>query len=87
MGRKIKYSSDYERKQASKESKAKYMLNKEWRCPVCNNRDYSLAGKWQHLNTKKHFINTQYMNHEGNGHELVEDEDEGVIVLRRKVKN
>ena len=30
MGRKTKYSSDEERKQAIKQSKTNYMLNKEW---------------------------------------------------------
>lgn len=30
------------------------MVNKEWRCPFCNNYNYSLAGKHGHLRTKKH---------------------------------
>ena len=59
----IKYFSEEERKQATTQNKTKYMLNKEWRCPVCGNRDYSLAGKWSHIKTKKHMRNTEAMNH------------------------
>ena len=62
MGRPIKYFSEEDRKNALTQSKTKYMLNKECRCPVCGNRDYSLAGKWSHLKTKKHMRNTEAMN-------------------------
>ena len=58
----IKHFSEEDRKQALTQSKTKYMLNKEWLCPVCGNRDYSLAGKWSHLKTKKHMRNTKAMN-------------------------
>ena len=58
----IKHFSEEERKQAITQSKTKYMVNKEWRCPVCGNRDYSLAGKWSHIKTKKHMRNTEAMN-------------------------
>ena len=53
MGRPIKYS-DEERKKALKHSKTKYMLNKEWRCKICNDYNYKMAGKHSHLRTKKH---------------------------------
>ena len=56
MGRPKKYFSEEERKQANKPTKTKYM---EWLCPVCGNRDYSLARKWSHLKTKKHMRNAQ----------------------------
>ena len=56
MGRQTKYLCDEDKKEAIKQSKTRYMLNKEWICPVCN-RDYSLAGKWSHLKTKKHIKN------------------------------
>lgn len=62
MGRPIKYLSEEERQKAITKSKTKYMLNKEWLCPVCGNRDYSLAGKWSHIKTKKHIRNTEAMN-------------------------
>ena len=62
MGRPRKYFSDEEKKQAIRSTKTKYMLNKEWICPVCENRDYSLAGKWSHLKTRKHMRNAEAMN-------------------------
>ena len=58
MGRPRKYFTEEERKQA----KTKCMLNKEWRCPVCHNHNYTLAGKWAHLKTKKHIENEQAVN-------------------------
>ena len=61
MGRPKKYHSEEERMQPNRQSKTKYMVNKQWLCPVCNNRDYSLAGKWSHLKTKKHMRNTEAM--------------------------
>ena len=33
------------------------MVNKQWLCPDCGNRDYTLAGKWTHLKSKKHIKN------------------------------
>ena len=62
MGRPIKHFSEEDRKDALTQSKTKYMLNKVWRCPACGNHDYSLAGKWSHLKTKKHMRNTEAMN-------------------------
>ena len=62
MGRPKKYFSEEERKQAHKPIKTKYMLNKEWKCSVCENKDYSLTGKWSHLKTKKHIKNEQAAN-------------------------
>ena len=59
MGRPKKYFSEEERKQANKQIKTKYMLNKEWLCPECGNRNYTLAGKWSHLKTKKPMRNAQ----------------------------
>ena len=61
MGRLIRYFSEEERKQATKRIKTKYMLNKEWRCPICGNHDYTLAGKRSHIKTKKHMRNTEAM--------------------------
>ena len=57
MGRPIKYFSEEESRQANRRSNTKYMVNKQWLCPDCGNRDYSLAGKWTHLQSKKHIRN------------------------------
>ena len=59
MGRRLKYSNNEERRAAIKESKTRYMLNKPWKCPVCDH-DYSLAGKWSHMKTKKHIYNAMF---------------------------
>ena len=61
MGRPRKYFTEEERKQAIRPTKTKCMLNKEWRCPSCHNHNYTLAGKWTHLKTKKHKENHQAM--------------------------
>ena len=54
-GRPKVYFTEEDRKEALKKSKTKYMLNKEWYCDVCKNRiNYTLAGKWCHLKTKRH---------------------------------
>ena len=58
MGRPIKYFTEEDRKVAYRESKTRYMLNKTWVCEVCNGHDYSLAGKWSHIRTRKHIYNT-----------------------------
>ena len=57
VGRPIKYFTEEDRKKAIQQSKNKYILNKEWRCTDCGNHNYTMAGKWRHLNTKKHKIN------------------------------
>lgn len=57
MGRPKKYFTDEERIKAHKKAKNTYMVNKPWLCPDCGNRDYSLAGKWNHKKTKKHIRN------------------------------
>ena len=50
-----KYLTEEDRKEALKKQKSKYMLNKEWYCDICNTGlNYTLAGKWCHLNKKKH---------------------------------
>ena len=37
-----------------KNHKTTYMLNKEWYCDICKTgRNYTLAGKWSHLKSKK----------------------------------
>ena len=59
MGRPRKNFTEKERIQAYKQSKTKCMLNKEWRCPDCHYYNYTLAGKWTHLKTKKHKENAQ----------------------------
>ena len=57
--------TDAERKDHTKQSKSKYMLNKEWFCSICNNgKNYSLAGKSCHLKTLKHQKNTNAINME-----------------------
>ena len=53
-GRPPKYNSEMERKDAIRESKRKYMVNKVWRCFMCSNHNYTLSGKTKHLHTKKH---------------------------------
>ena len=58
MGRPIKYTNQEDRKNALTKSKTKYMLNKEWRCKVCDDYNYTMAGKWSHMHTKKHIFNT-----------------------------
>ena len=58
----IKYFTEKDRKEAIKQSKTKYMMNKEWRCEICDNHDYKLSGKWKHLNTKKHIKNQANIN-------------------------
>ena len=65
MGRPKKYFTEEERKEAGKKIKNKYMLEKQWICHVCGNRDYSLAGKWGHLKTMKHIKNAQAMQENG----------------------
>ena len=56
-GRPQVYSTE-ERKEAVKNSKTNYMLNKGWYCDICNTgRNYTLAGKHCHLKTKKHRVN------------------------------
>ena len=57
VGRPRKYFTEEERIKAFYKSKNKYMVNKEWLCPDCGNRDYTLAGKWTHLKSKKHIKN------------------------------
>jgi len=54
MARPRKYFTDEEKKAANTKTRTKYMLNKEWRCPDCGLRNYTLAGKWCHINTNKH---------------------------------
>ena len=56
-GRKLKYDNDEDRKQAIRESKTRYMLNKSWICEACDH-DYTLAGKHIHMKTKKHIFNS-----------------------------
>ena len=53
-GRPIKYFTEEERKDAIRQSKTQYMLNKEWICIVCDSHNYTLSGKCKHLHTKKH---------------------------------
>ena len=62
-GRPKKYSTEEERKNALRQQKTKYMLNKEWYCDICNTgRNYTLAGKHCHLNTKIHKKNSNANN-------------------------
>ena len=62
-GRPKKYSTEEDKKEAVKQQKSKYMLKKEWYCDVCKNGlNYTLAGKWCHLNTNKHKKNANANN-------------------------
>ena len=41
-----------------KHNKNRYNLTKEWYCDVCKTgRNYTMAGKYSHLYTKKHIKN------------------------------
>ena len=62
MARPMKYFTEEERKQAIQQSKNKHILNKEWLCPECGDHNYTMAGKWRHLKTKKHVRNAQTIN-------------------------
>ena len=42
-----------------KKKKSNYMLKTEWLCDVCGYRNYTLAGKTNHLKTKKHKLNEE----------------------------
>ena len=47
-----------------KNHKTTYMLNREWYCDICRTgRNYTLAGKFCHLNTKKHIYNHLFLLH------------------------
>jgi len=59
MGRPRKYFTDKERLEAITQTKTKYMINKEWLCPDCGFRNYTLAGKWCHIETNKHQKNVE----------------------------
>ena len=62
-GRPKIYFTEEERKNALRQQKTKYMLNKEWYCDICNTGlNYTLAGKWCHLNKKKHKKNANAIN-------------------------
>ena len=50
----IKYFTQEERQDAIRQSKMRYMVNKEWICIICDNRSFTLSGKCKHLHTKKH---------------------------------
>ena len=42
-----------------RKKKTKLTLNKKWYCITCNNNhNYTLAGKWNHMKTKKHIKNS-----------------------------
>ena len=54
----VKIYTEEQRREAIKNSKNKYLLNKPWFCDICNNNhDNKLAGKGCHLKTKKHHSN------------------------------
>jgi len=59
MARPRVYLTDKGRLEAIKQTKTKYMLNKEWLCPDCGFRNYTLAGKWCHIKTNKHQKNVE----------------------------
>ena len=54
VGRPKKYFTEEDRKHAIQQSKNKHISNKSWICTVCDNHDYKLTGKWNHLNSLKH---------------------------------
>lgn len=48
-----------------KRNKTKYQLTKEWICPICKPaKNYTIAGKHCHLNTKKHSKNEKSLKQE-----------------------
>ena len=52
MGRKKIFTDD-----EIKKRKNMYMMKKEWYCEICANRiNYSLAGKTNHIRTKRHAV-------------------------------
>ena len=54
-----RFYTDEERRQR----KTDYMLHKPWYCDICKNgKNYSLAGKHNHLRTLKHFKNANEQN-------------------------
>ena len=54
MVRPKKYFTQEEKNKAMRRSRNKYMLKTKWICSFCDNRSYTLAGKWSHINTNKH---------------------------------
>ena len=50
----IKYFTQEERQDVIRQSKTRYMVNKEWICIVCDNHNNALSRKCKHLRTKKH---------------------------------
>ena len=76
QGRPIKFSSDEDRLKSIKDSKTKYMLNKSWKCDICQ-YEANLASKHMHLKTKKHITNTilQTIN-EDERFQLINDNEE-----------
>ena len=62
MGRPRKYFTKEERNEGNRPTKTKYMSNKEWICPTCGDHNYTMAGKWTHLKSKKHIRNAQVIN-------------------------
>ena len=52
--RPIKYFTEEERKEAIRQRKTDYMINKEWFCSICPGHNYKLSNKWYHLRTQKH---------------------------------
>ena len=57
-GRPKMYFTEEEKRQG----KTRCMLNKEWRCDVCDGHNYTLAGKHTHLKTIKHKKNSDANN-------------------------
>ena len=54
-----RFYTDEERKQRKTDD----MLHKAWFCDICNNgKNYTLAGKHCHLQTKKHYRNALVYN-------------------------
>ena len=52
--RRPKYITEEARVASLRNSKTKYMTNKEWRCEYCDNYNYRLSGKYTHIQSKKH---------------------------------
>ena len=56
-----RFYTDEERRQR----KTDYMLHKEFYCKICKNgKNYTLAGKHNHLRTRKHYKNALRYNEE-----------------------
>ena len=63
MGRSKKYLTEAERIKGYRRDRQKCLREKEWCCETCGgDKNYTLAGIWMHLRTKKHQENLRRIN-------------------------